>query len=54
MSLIKDALRNCLGIPHLNVCMRLARSNHTYKDYLSVRAYELWEEARNRRFAADA
>lgn len=51
MNLIKDALRNRLSTFHLNVCMRLARSSCTYKDYPRARAYEIWEAARKRRFA---
>jgi hypothetical protein len=42
MTLIHDSLRNRLQADHLNTCVRIASSCHTYKAFDIQAAHRLW------------
>lgn len=42
MNLIHNALRNRLLAPHLNTCMRIAASSHTWENFDVLAAHTAW------------
>ena len=45
MNLVHSDLRNRSGPEHLNVCMRIAASKHTYKTFDMQAAHKRWLQA---------
>jgi hypothetical protein len=48
MNLVATALRNRLLPEHLNVCVRIAASEHAYKTFDVVAAHKRWLDKKTR------
>ena len=48
MNAVKNTNRNRLGLHHLNSCLRIADSTHTYLNFPYNRAFDVWWDNRSK------